>query len=970
MFTVDEPAFRATAPARPPRGRALRAIVFLALAAAARGLDSYVNSFVSSIAHTVNGAHATANEYVAVVEPYTDVFRKDLEFLYASPEPIPSLASISARRNMFVHEHVPVRDDRWSAPSPSPSPYSSVPPDTEEPDWDEAWRWTRPAMPIWTCLSMGFLLVVSWCCLFYRWNERLTYAKYIGVWFGDGDVALYVFPTLVGTSCGWSWSYTGDGQYTLKRGSESRTVYGDRLTAVTPWIGRFVQTARLVEYDDECPLLARVRFSRPHWSTGLVPAASHPVQSCDASYLYHADTDRVELSWLGSAVSHYLPAGAFRSACARYRLATTKAFGVVSVSLQGATKSDEVVAMAMSLIKSDHDFDTAALPDLNNQPLYVGDHPEDARAVGIKPVSNVVYAVKGFGMGASMMSTATEKDTIERRINAPRSEYVGDEKMKNYAKRFLNYVVGGKTLLPCDHDRVAKQMNRPSQKANRAAVDTIMDFLPTTLKQLFMKREPVPVGNPARNICTVSPQRLYRMARFTLSAADHMQGFVWWVWGVGSGETARKYQRACASNANMQESDFSKFDASLGPFWLWFNRLFIYSLFPDHKDELDELLGDSEFQEVSTTLRQKFSYGCGRFSGVNETALFNTLDQAFVQYVSFREHGLSHKSAVARLEQCLLGGDDGIVPYIGQDLPKTAAIFGMKVTYRVFESNSPCRFLGRIYLNGANSADSVHDIADWLSTLHLVSCAGNTTTPQALVNTATGLWVTDRNTPLIREFCQSVFRAYPRLSRAIHANDQWWFATYDINDPFPLADYNDETIIFDHFATVMGIDPAGLYALNDWFKQNQFHVGARLPTLEVVFAPNLPCAYELYGVAFGIPAVPKPLPRMRQKEIEKLKEAVVVSTAKTPLLGDDDAPPAVVPIVTQALFGPNTCHRCGQAGHKVAVCPLKLHCKKCRKNGHIADKCTTAEEAATAHMSAAEADADAMGLGAGTGLRR
>jgi len=795
------------------------------------------------------------------------------------------------------------------------------------------------------CLSTMFVAVLSvhiiFVCfiatfLYYRWANRPAYAQYFGVWWGDNETACYFFPTLTGSEGPWSWTYLGDQLYHIRGPSADRVVLGHRTATQRRWCGLFVQDIRVGDRDDECPLMRAVAYDRPKLVWYLLPVVPWVVQSVDTACLYHSTTDMIELCWLGSAKSHMLPAGVYRAAAARYRMASVKAYGVVSVALQSATRDESVVAMAMSIIKLDMDFATAGLPDLDNQPLTIRGCPEDAKPMGIRPVCNVVYPIEGFGTGSPMVSIATEADTIHRRIAVPRSDYVGDDATVAYASEFLKYVCGDIKLNPCDMDRVEKQMDRPSQKSNRRSVDTIMDILPKSVKQLFTKREPVPIGKPARNICTVSPQRLYRAARFTLTASDHMQKFVWWVWGAGSGETARKYQRSCSTNNKMQESDFSKFDASLGPFWLWFNRQFMYRLFPEHIEEIDELLADSEWQTVMTTLRQRFDYGCGRFSGVNETALFNTLDQAFVQYTSFRRFGLTVEGAIKRLEESLFGGDDGIVPYIGQDLPASAAVFGMKVTYRVFDNDSPCRFLGRIYFNGSASADSVQDITDWLANIHLVSCAGNIPTAQALVNTATGLWVTDRKTPLIREFCESVFRAYPHLSKNIHRNDEWWFSRFDLNDPFPLDDYSDDTVIITHFATVMGVDPAGLYALRDWFTTKPFYVGSRLPTLEIAFAPALKCAYQIYGIPFGAPDVSPPLPKLKRREVRAILERLP-SAVIEPMTAEEKS-------VTVALFGAQDCFNCGMQGHKAAVCPMKLTCKICGLPGHVANDCTDKEE--------------------------
>lgn len=820
-------------------------------------------------------------------------------------------------------------------PAPSATP-SWHPAPSVRPSASQSFSGCLPNVWVWiTALFtvLTFLLVM-------RVFFRDAYAQYVGIFYGDSTVLSFIFPSLTGVHGLWRWSHVGNSVFHVEGPGFSKHVKGWCGATARHWFLIWEQPVTLDRGDEDFPLLRPITYGFPRVAYGEPSVVSQISESNDAACLFHSDTNTLEMAWLCSPRSFSIPADAYRAAAARYRLATTKAYGVVAVALQSVTRDENVVAMAMSLIGTGVTYGTCDLPDLNNQPLYRGGFPEDARPMGIRSVSNVVYAVEGFGQGAPMISLSTERDTIHRRIAEPRSTYTGDDQTIAYAEEFLQYVCGNVNLQPCDADRVCEQMDRPSQRSNRLSVDTIMDLLPKSVKQLFTKREPVPIGKPARNICTVSPQRLFRAARFTLAASDHMQKFCWWVWGAGSGATARKYQASCSLNERMQESDFSKFDASLGPFWLWFNREFMFRLFPSHRDELDMLLRDSEWQAVSTTLRQTFNYGCGRFSGVNETTLFNTLDQAFVQYTSFRRYGYSVDRAVSIIEQSLFGGDDGITPYLGQDLPASASVFGMKVTYRVFRNCEPCRFLGRIYISGASSADSVHDIADWLSSVHLVSCAGNVSTAQALVNAATGMWVTDSKTPLIREFCQSVFRAYPHLSKNIGRNDEWWFKHYDTSDPFPLQDYADDTIILAHFATVMGVDAAGLYALRDWFTSNPFFVGSRLPTLEIEFRPSLKCAFQIYGIPFGAPAEPPPLPRFTRREVRDAISGVP----------DNASAPDVDISQSKPLFGADDCFLCGLSGHFSASCPSRVTCRLCGVTGHEAKSCTSAEERAASEM--------------------
>lgn len=680
------------------------------------------------------------------------------------------------------------------------------------------------------------------------------------------------------------------------------------------------------------------------------------------------DGKKMEFKFHGSGDMHTIPHDIVRAALSRYHMAKTPALGIISTVLRSDQVSAEATACLMSVAQNMNreTIDYVGHPDVSFSALYEGIDADSGKPMNVQPVCNVVHTSGGFGHGAPDISRANELYTIDKRIVTPMSDVDVPVKYNSYAHDFLSTLCGttingGAGIMRADHDSVVEQMNRPSQKRNRDSFDTIMDLYIPNTKMMFTKRESVEIGKPARNIVTLLPNRLYEACSYMLPASAYIKSkHDWWVWGVGSGATSRKYHDTCSKYPRVMESDFSKFDASLPRFAAVFCTKMMQLLFsPKDFDAWQALSDDVIYQEGMTTMGLTLMMGHGRLSGCNETTFFNTIFQAFLQYCAIRNHTDEHESAWTAFSDGLYGGDDGIVPYVGQDLESTVRDFGMKVELRVFDSDTPCRFLGRIYPSGRDSPDSYYDLSEFIKCLHLVNMGSDNSVAQGLVNKATGLAVTDSNTPLIKSFVASVYRAYPTLMRNYSDADRWWIEKHDSSDPFTLADYNDKDQIFSWTATVMGIPMESLVELETWFDKNAFVVGSILPIVPCRDEPNLPTAFRIVGVPLGSPTKPPNLPKMtrrrRNDALGRLRDAADClettfedRTATRLALANMDS------LSQSSESSTRICYRCSEEGHIAKDCPSRNKCKLCGSKGHLASKCTASEEAALV-------DAEAMG---------
>lgn len=668
-----------------------------------------------------------------------------------------------------------------------------------------------------------------------------------------------------------------------------------------------------------------------------------------------AGGESLELKWKESSQVHTIPFDLAMSAITRYRSANHPAMGIIA-SVFGKDVEIEPTSIFMSLAKGSAGYNWTSNPDLGFQYVHAG-VDTDFKRMNLGVVCNVIYPTGGLGYGAPHISKGNELDTIARRIQAPSNSTDVPQWVYGYAEEFLNFICT-KELVPCTHDEVVEQMNRPSQKANRDRVDPTMDLFESNIKQLFTKNESVEIGKPARNICTVDPKHLYLACQYVLSASKHMESFPFWVWGVGSGESSRRLNAICKKYDKAIDSDFSKFDASLPIFVALFERMLLFRLFRNYYELITELDNDVLFQVVSTACHIVFGYGFGRMSGENKTAFGNTTFQAFIHYCSFRRSGMSSGKAWDAICDSLYGGDDGITPDLGQDLVGTVTALGMKVDSRIFSTNTYVRFLGRVYPNPRLSSDSYQDLAAVIKTMHLVNLGSIVDVEQGLVNFALGLSITDSNTPLLCDIIGSIKRAYPSRIPAFLDHDRWWVNHYSRNDPFTLDEMRDETLIFTITSQVLECDISDIYKLAKWFRENNFVVGSSVPEIHVSLTFKPTRCIEFSGIVLGKAVEPPVMRKDGDQEAAKIAiEHVALAALNTTVSkAVESHPDEMAAIADAALMGVDTCFKCNKAGHKKIDCPLKSTCRICKLPGHFANKCTMSEEAkAAAVLSAAAA---------------
>ncbi len=492
------------------------------------------------------------------------------------------------------------------------------------------------------------------------------------------------------------------------------------------------------------------------------------------------------------------------------------------------------------------------------------------RAMNVATICNPLVLTGGLGYGAPVVSRANELDTALRRNVAPAND-IPSRKLPRHVYQAASFFVGklvSRRLCRLTHDEVAARMDKPSQKRDRDGIDPISDNLIDRLhhsKKMFTKNEAVAIGKPARNIVTMSPERLYNAASFTGALADELSKFPFWVWGKGSGSVAWSISEMCKKYSSLIESDFSKFDGSQPIFARAFCSMLMKKAFSARDYEVWRTLESDTFCQFGIT-------GLGTFvplrwmmlSGSNETSVFNTAFQAFLQFLAIYEHIGDLESSWSVILDCKVGGDDGLVPDVGQDLAATCKRLNMIVDVDRHSTDKRCKFLGRVYLHPRHSPDSIGDVADFLQTAHMVTMGALSDVRQGIVNRANGWRLTDPRTPIIKEWCDAAFRTYPDLVPGFLANDNWWLQHYDKHDPIDLAcnPPSDDEVLLDA-AKQLGVSVEALVNLRSFLADPNTRLvpGDSLPALETYIHRPLKTGVVFKGVPLGDWTPPPVLPR-------------------------------------------------------------------------------------------------------------
>lgn len=399
--------------------------------------------------------------------------------------------------------------------------------------------------------------------------------------------------------------------------------------------------------------------------------------------------------------------------------------------------------------------------------------------------------------------TMTETASIEGRLTKLQQHKTLSPAHIRYMEAFIKRLIPddvAHTYHPCSVDHVFEKQSRPSQRS--ILEEAIYEGPGRPFSKTFVKKESYGGIKDPRIISTERPYDKLTWSMYQYTVADFLKKQPWYMFGKTPREIADKIVEIAAQSQTINCTDFSRMDGRKTVITRTLDLIFMLRLFnKEHHRDIRRLIrrkvnnrsvtagyDDDEFH---------FKSLLAQLSGLPDTSNFNTLDNAFNNFVGFcnilspSPTEEEFDKAYACVEELLaVAGDDTVVG----DMPDHAICKAAKWIGHVIESDvyergqSGVNFLARIYGPDlwTGSPNSCTDIMRALSKLHTTVAMDARFTPlDKLSQKLTSLWYTDENTPIIEHLLIAFKNAGGTLaSREEHVLATYW-SRYDKKDQYP-----------------------------------------------------------------------------------------------------------------------------------------------------------------------------------------
>lgn len=365
------------------------------------------------------------------------------------------------------------------------------------------------------------------------------------------------------------------------------------------------------------------------------------------------------------------------------------------------------------------------------------------------------------------------------------------------------------TGTPYSADQVCSLQNRPQQQA-KYNLSKMWAGMYTFIVSSFQKAEVYGKFAAPRNISTTNADHRNRYGSFIYPFSQHvLKPTPWYAFGMTPTEIAfAVHDLALRCKKWLVPTDYSSWDGTHSKPLVQFELMLLKRYFSaDYHPELSTLLMDQYNACAFTSHDVPYNTRWSRLSGSSDTSAFNTVDNALLAYIVFREMGYAPRQAYQRLG--IYGGDDGLTPDIDPDMyTGIVKSLGHELKADCIQSGGVVPFLGRHYLDAWVSPNSVIDVARQVRKLHLSVAPRDVPDHVVLARKATGYIITDPATPFIGHWARYIVRRYGLDHE--RSPDNSWFSQYARDDQWPQYD-PDEDIMWDHVAQELGTSSAELH---------------------------------------------------------------------------------------------------------------------------------------------------------------
>lgn len=322
-------------------------------------------------------------------------------------------------------------------------------------------------------------------------------------------------------------------------------------------------------------------------------------------------------------------------------------------------------------------------------------------------------------------------------------------------------------LVPVGLDELMENQSTPSQRSilNNA---TGMVFAMCNKVLSFVKKEAYASPNDPRVISTLQPLIKHDYSMYIYAAAKTIASHPWYAFAKPPIELSARVVEVVSDAQTAAVTDFSRYDGRMDYIARLVEKCFLLRTFARqyHNDILELHEHTYKLQGIGR-FGTRYETNYARNSGVTDTAAFNTLINAFVNYLAIRMERRgdgtfsSPEEAWTRLCRTgLFGGDDGLVADPAPTLPKAAAMLHHKLTIDIIPRGQlGITFLARVfgpdvwYGDNASMCDLPRQLAKFHTSPNLPA---NVTPLMKIAEKARSFHLTDANTPIIGPFVTRV----------------------------------------------------------------------------------------------------------------------------------------------------------------------------------------------------------------------
>lgn len=427
-------------------------------------------------------------------------------------------------------------------------------------------------------------------------------------------------------------------------------------------------------------------------------------------------------------------------------------------------------------------------------PLVTEDGKPSMRAVWPGYCDNTYSPAKSFN---------NDNACIAGRIIEPRNKHAPLPPMYFvYFREFVEHLVQPNsvgTLAPLSYDEMLTKFHRPTQRAQVEQVKTTMNMTNPRVRS-FQKAEAYPKITHPRNISTLPIDHNFELGQFIYPFSQHiLKKTDWYAFGKTPAEISDSLYAKAQGEEYATNTDADKLDGSVRREFRELLLVLLMRAFPASYHMIIRNRMEKEMDiKASTAFGVRYDTGATNVSGSSDTAVLNSVINAYINYCAYRHH---YESNVAYRKLGIYGGDDGSSFGLPMNtLVRTAAKFGISFRGEEIRPGSPMPFLGRVYLDPWTTNESMCDVLRQFRKLHLTASPKTTPDILALLRKASGLIQTDPKTPLISNWALAVIRistkhfTNPYIHKLYHTtmSDNIYWSKFDTSVQFyPIKSKDD-----------------------------------------------------------------------------------------------------------------------------------------------------------------------------------